>query len=461
MRERSRGSAGSFKWLAAALVLLCCAAGPARAQGGTWQYVEPVPVGVGWAGAAAGPDGRLCVLGGHDGWNYSAAVCAYDRGAGTWASVAPMSNRRANFGCVAGPDGRIYAIGGFQGYDLAQPYATRAEAFDTRANQWSLIASLPIDPSTEHVNSAAVGNDGRIYAMVGRHDGNPFPPYLIAYNIATNAWSTRIDPQVRLLQGAGVTSDAGGRIYFAGGYDPDRGMSTDVFRFDPRANTWETLAPLSTGHTDGVHLSPSGDGRIYAIGSGYDEYNWAYYNTVEAYDPAQDRWAAVAQPNALHYLPAVTMGRDGNLYVLGGWDNTWDGYLVTQRLAEVYQAMAPSVTASSIQAIEKVGFTGVVASFTDPRSTNPADFNASIQWGDGQTSVGLITANGSGGLSVGGSHTYTTPGTLLMRITVAAADGSWGVSSVYVRVTPQLSATGSTSSPTAASIPDRSRTLRT
>lgn len=433
---------GSIKCLAAALVLLCCAAAPARAQAGTWQYVDPLPVGLGWAGAATGSDGRVYLLGGHDGWNYSAAVYAYDRRTGTWASVAPMTNRRANFGCVTGPDGRIYAIGGFQGYDLADPYAIRAEAFDTGANQWAPIASLPIDPSTEHVSSAAVGNDGRIYAMVGRHDGTPLPPYLVAYNIAANTWSPRIDPPVTLLQGGGVTSDARGRIYFAGGYPSDGTLGTAVFRFDALANTWESLAPLSTGHTDGVHLSPAGDGRIYAIGSDYDENAWVYYNTVEAYDPERDSWAAVAQPNAVHDLPAVTLGPDGSIYLLGGWDNNWDGYLVTQRLVEVYQAAGPNVTAASIQAIEKVAFSGVVASFTDPRSTNPANFSASIQWGDGQTSSGLITASGSGGFSVAGSHTYTVPGTVVIRIAVTAVDGTWGVSSAYASVKPQLSATG-------------------
>jgi hypothetical protein len=70
-----------------------------------------------------------------------------------------------------------------------------------------------------------------------------------------------------------------------------------------------------------------------------------------------------------------------------------------------------TATGSTVSPTEGVAFSGVVATFTDA-STNGkvSDFTANIDWGDGTTSTGTITG-GSGGFTVNGSHTYTTPGT--------------------------------------------------
>jgi hypothetical protein len=78
-----------------------------------------------------------------------------------------------------------------------------------------------------------------------------------------------------------------------------------------------------------------------------------------------------------------------------------------------------TVTASSIQAVEGAPFSGVVASFTSTLTQpQPSDFNASISWGDGTTSVGTITAGGSGGFNVSGGHTYAKAGGYPLSVTV-------------------------------------------
>ena len=70
-------------------------------------------------------------------------------------------------------------------------------------------------------------------------------------------------------------------------------------------------------------------------------------------------------------------------------------------LPSITVADAPlTATGTTITAVQGTPFTGVVASFTDADPNGVAgDYSASIYWGDGQTSTGTVTANGSGGFN--------------------------------------------------------------
>jgi hypothetical protein len=66
-----------------------------------------------------------------------------------------------------------------------------------------------------------------------------------------------------------------------------------------------------------------------------------------------------------------------------------------------------AVTAQNIEATAGQSFSGLVASFTDVNtSATAADFTATINWGDGTTSAGTVTADPNGGYDVSGTHTY-------------------------------------------------------
>jgi hypothetical protein len=64
-----------------------------------------------------------------------------------------------------------------------------------------------------------------------------------------------------------------------------------------------------------------------------------------------------------------------------------------------------SVTAKAISLSENSVFSGTAATFTDPGTDTSGEFTASINWGDGSTSVGTVTGSG-GTFTVSGSHTY-------------------------------------------------------
>lgn len=87
---------------------------------------------------------------------------------------------------------------------------------------------------------------------------------------------------------------------------------------------------------------------------------------------------------------------------------------------ELAISQAP-ITASgtSLSAIEGKPFISMVATFTDgdPLAT-PADFSASISWGDGGSSTGTVSASGVG-FAVSGGHTYVDEGSYHVNVTIA------------------------------------------
>src|SRR5205807_6724829 len=76
-----------------------------------------------------------------------------------------------------------------------------------------------------------------------------------------------------------------------------------------------------------------------------------------------------------------------------------------------------------------------VATFTNTANpSNPAsDFGAVISWGDGASSAGVVTGNGSGTYVVTGSHTYADEGTGVLSVTLT--DDSPGTASLTVTST--------------------------
>ena len=77
-------------------------------------------------------------------------------------------------------------------------------------------------------------------------------------------------------------------------------------------------------------------------------------------------------------------------------------------------ATAPNITATgqNFTATAGTAFSGTLSSFTDATADTVANYKAVINWGDGTTSKGVITANANGGFDVTGTH----PTSLVGRI---------------------------------------------
>jgi hypothetical protein len=81
------------------------------------------------------------------------------------------------------------------------------------------------------------------------------------------------------------------------------------------------------------------------------------------------------------------------------------------------------------------GVSGTVASFTDDNPGAPvSDFTATINWGDGKSTSGKVTASGTA-FRVSGSHTYSKTGTFTIKTTIKDDGGSTATASTTVTIT--------------------------
>ena len=87
----------------------------------------------------------------------------------------------------------------------------------------------------------------------------------------------------------------GGKLYaVGGGNDDDDGPLSSAEVFDPQTQTWAPIAPMSTERQ--YVMVAAVQGKLYAAGGdrpGERRLNGALLS-VEAYDPQQNRWEAVA-----------------------------------------------------------------------------------------------------------------------------------------------------------------------
>jgi hypothetical protein len=110
----------------------------------------------------------------------------------------------------------------------------------------------------------------------------------------------------------------------------------------------------------------------------------------------------------------------------------------TTSTANVAEGDALTGTPATISAFVATPFSGVVATFTDTDTANvPADFTATIDWGDGTTTAGTV-AGGGGTFSVSGTHTYATPGA--KTVTVTLTDDAPGTASATATSTANVTA---------------------
>jgi N-acetylneuraminic acid mutarotase len=285
--------------------------------------------------AATGPDGRIYALGGvrhgkaglDQAADFLDVVEAYNPRTNTWTTVAPMHEPRAGLAAVTGTDGRIYAIGGrTQDPTAFSPMAlATVEAYTPSTNTWSMVAPM-LAPTSNF--AAAVGTDGRLYAVggyvgtaVGALTGNAE-----AYSPATDTWSVLPPLPTRAIWLAGA-SGPDGRIYavggFSNGYETVNYLkSAEVFAVS--VGNWTPIADMSTTRV-ALAVAAGLDGRIYSIGGGnfYSlESPTSNMSSVEAYTAVTDKWTAAAPMSIGRMGLAAATGPDGRIYALGGWTAT-------------------------------------------------------------------------------------------------------------------------------------------
>uniref|UniRef100_A0A8C5PLI8 Kelch like family member 4 n=1 Tax=Leptobrachium leishanense TaxID=445787 RepID=A0A8C5PLI8_9ANUR len=223
-------------------------------------------------------DNKLYVVGGRDGLKTSNTVECFNPISKVWSIMPPMSTHRHGLG-VAVLEGPMYAVGGHDGWS----YLNTVERWDPQARQWNYVASMSTPRST--VGVAALNS--KLYAVGGR-DGSSCLKSMECFDPHTNKWSM-CAPMSKRRGGVGVAT-YNSFLYAVGGHDAPASnhcsrLSDCVERYDPKTDSWTTVAPLSVPR-DAVGVCALGD-KLYAVG-GYD--GQTYLNTVESYDAQTNEW---------------------------------------------------------------------------------------------------------------------------------------------------------------------------
>ena len=93
------------------------------------------------------------------------------------------------------------------------------------------------------------------------------------------------------------------------------------------------------------------------------------------------------------------------------------------------------MTGGDFNATEGTTFSGAVAAFdAAAASAVGSNFTATINWGDGKSSTGTVTATGNGGFLVNGTHTYAAEGTETVTVTLSDNSGNTASTTAQVNV---------------------------
>lgn len=384
-----------------------CLAATALCQPNTWSYRAHMQLTRTQFGAATGPDGRIYAICGDTSVSHGEppgstnTVEAYDPASNTWTYVAPNPVLSHEVHAVTGPDGKIYATNGFM-----------LTVYDTASDTWTQLSS-PLH--TGHPNGFVVGNDGQLYMITGTFDTSITHASDEVYNIGTDTWSDPVSPApFDLPAGGAATTGTNGVVYWTGG-EASGSIVPWITIYDATAGVWSG-GPFMND-VRGAHCSaPGGDNRVYAI-SGLDA-SFHLQASAEAFDPSSGTWSYIPNIQTARANASAVLGPDGKVYVLGGDDSN-----VAFDSVECFQPQMMSASAANFGAQEGVQFNGAVGAINDAnKALTAANFTATIDWGDGSQSTGVVTGS-SGSFSVSGSHTYAEPGTFPTTLTINNSDG--------------------------------------
>jgi N-acetylneuraminic acid mutarotase len=202
--------------------------------------------------------------------------------------------------------GHLYIVGGF---DDASQVVANVERYAPLAEQWESLTPLPMP--LHHCNAAAL--DGRVYVL-GALSGAGFSAVgtTLAYDVASNAWTTLTSMPAGTERGSSVVGVSGRRIYVVGGYRS--GSVAQASFYDVDANTWTALDPLPEARD---HMAGGVVGTRLVVAGGR---NGALTARTDVLDLNTHAWTRTADmPTARAGTMGAVLG--DRLYVFGGEGN--------------------------------------------------------------------------------------------------------------------------------------------
>ncbi|MEW6737181.1 MAG: kelch repeat-containing protein, partial [Acidobacteriota bacterium] len=166
--------------------------------------------------------------------------------------------------------------------------------------------------------SAIVAGVETVQAFCDPQNHSRFIPKKRRAAVRKSPIKTEQSSWVRLMRVGEARQEVGvaelnGKIYLVGGIITGA-VSNSVEIYDPRNDRWSFVAPMpeTLHHTSAVSLN----GQLYVIG-GYNNLRFDPVSSAYRYDPATNRWTAIASlPNPRGALSSVVIGN--RIYAVGG-----------------------------------------------------------------------------------------------------------------------------------------------
>jgi hypothetical protein len=276
-----------------------------------WVTIPPCPHGVSRPTGAV-VDSHLFVIGGEprDGF-----VQELDPTTATWDDTNALMPTPASNLCAAVIGSKIYVPGGYTG----SVSLNTLQVYSPVADTWETVATDPLPVSVS--GPACAAWSGKLYVFGGSDAGLLYDTtYIYDPAAAPGArWSTGASAPIAGAYGAAIAVD--GYLYYACMLDSTSVDLADVYRYDPVADTWEAMPPLTTAR--GGARMWAYEGKLAVGGGGWS----SYLNSVEEYDLHAGTGGTWTAGNPLNVgrrtFAAAQDHRNMVLYAAAGWNGTY------------------------------------------------------------------------------------------------------------------------------------------
>jgi Kelch motif/Galactose oxidase, central domain len=281
-------------------------------------------------------DGHLLLAGGIDNSPISKRAALYDPSADKWTALSDLPNGRAFHTTTALPDGGAILVGGAESSAFLD--SQTAVRLDGVSKTWQPAAKLH---AGRHNHSATILANGKLLVVGGLVGGaspsNPSSPLASVelYDPVANTWQDMAPLSTPRGEHRAVLLPDGSVLVIGG----NSGTPT-AERYDPQANTWTSAGTLTQNHTD-FTATLLHDGRVLVVGGPGDP---------EVYNPATNAWSTVASPSVEPHSHDATLLPTGEVLVTGGISAEGRATAATERYNPVtnsWHADSPLTTARS------------------------------------------------------------------------------------------------------------------
>lgn len=183
--------------------------------------------------------------------------------------------------------------------------------------------------------------------------------------------------------------------------------------------TWNSQTPPPVITSLSAASAPEGSSATFVtvFGSNFGGNSVVQLNG----SPIATNFVSATQLQAM--FPAFNLAEESSLTVTVV--NTGSTPLTSNPVVFIVTDAALTPAGLTINPVEGVPFTGVVATFSDGNLQAPvSDFRATITWGDNNSSAGTISATGQGNFTVSGTNVYAEEGTFPISVQVFDLGGA-------------------------------------